>query len=153
MVEERSNSDNTFIDPDSIEVMTKMYLSSVKSILDSLEEYEGDGSAADIMYLLAQAQARWLSSSLRYWQQIAAIVSARGIESIKPDGTGESAQARRVRMLDKARAALREVSTLSLREAKLLQKDLLKIEAELRACMVSTDDDLGAPRRFGRIVK
>tara|TARA_R110000787_G_scaffold57795_5_gene131861 strand:- start:553 stop:1023 length:471 start_codon:yes stop_codon:yes gene_type:complete len=156
MVDEKSNSDNTFGNPESIEVMTEMYLSAVKSVLDSLKEYEKDSSESDIMFLLAQAQARWLSSALRYWQQIATIIGTRGIETvdaIKPDGAGASAEARRVRMLDKARAALREVSNLSLREAKLLQNDLVKIEADLRECVSSTEEDLDGPRRFAKITK
>lgn len=156
MAEEKSKGDSTFSNPGSIDAMAEMYLSAVKSVLDSLKEYEDDSSGSDVMYLLAQAQARWLSSALRYWQQIATIINTRGIEAvdaIKPDENGTSAEARRVRMLDQARAALREVSNMSLREAKLLQNEFAKIEAELRECMSSTDDDLDDPRRFAKTIK
>ena len=155
MVEEKSGSEDTFSNPESIEVMTEMYLSAVKSVLDSLNEAADDGTDSDIMYLLAQAQARWLSSALRYWQQIAAILSARSIQvaaEINNGDGGASADARRVRMLDKARAALREISTLSFREAKLLQNDFVKIEAELRECLGAPEDDLEGPRRFGKTI-
>lgn len=156
MAEEKSKGDSTFSNPGSIDAMAEMYLSAVKSVLDSLKDYEDDSSGSDVMYLLAQAQARWLSSALRYWQQIATIINTRGIDAvdaIKPDENGTSAEARRVRMLDQARAALREVSNMSLREAKLLQNEFAKIEAELRECMSSTDDDLDDPRRFAKTIK
>lgn len=139
-----------------MEDMTAMYLSAVKGVLDSLAEYENNKSSSDIMYLLAQAQARWLTSALRYWQQIAVIIGTHGVdavEKIKPTTDGASQDARRVMMLDKARAALREVSDLSLREAKTLQRDLMEIEAELRECMAPTGDDLDAARRFAKPIE
>ncbi len=156
MVEKKKEPENTFGDPGTIDDMAAMYLAAVKSVLESLKEYEDNGSGSDIMYLLAQAQARWLSSALRYWQQIAGIIGERGSEAanaMKPDTDGPSAEARRVMMLDKARAALRDVSDLSLREAKLLQGDLMKIEAELRECMAQPEDELDEARRFARPIK
>lgn len=153
MVQDKQASDNAFSNPASIDDMATMYLSAVKSVLDSLKEYENNTSGSDVMYLLAQAQARWLTSALRYWQQIATIIGTHGteaLETIKPDPDGASAEAHRVKMLDKARGALREVSELSLREAKLLQRDLMKIEAELRECVGTPDDDLDRPRRFAK---
>ena len=156
MAGKTSNSDNSFGSPGSIDVMAEMYLSAVKNVLDSLKEYEDDSAKSDVMYLLAQAQARWLSSALRYWEQIATIISTRGtdaVDAIKTDETEASPEARRVMLMDNARAALREVSELSLREAKLLQNDFVKIEAELRDCMGTSGDDLDGPRRFAKAVK
>ena len=130
-----------------------MYLSAVSSVLSSLKEYEENdaGFASDVMYVLAQAQVRWLTSALRYWTQIATIVSTQGsdaMEAIRQDGSDLSPEARRLIVLDKARAALREVSDMSLSEAKLLQRDLMKIEADLRDTLGGKDRD--GPHRYAK---
>ncbi len=142
---------NPFKNPDSIDDMASMYLFAVKSILASLKEQEEnfDAHGADIMYVLAQAQARWLTSALRYWTQIANIVGTQGaaaVEVIKPSPDGPSDEARRLILLDKARGTLREISDLSLSEAKLLQRELMEIEAEMRDLLIP--DDLDEPGRF-----
>jgi len=51
-------------------------------------------------------------------------------------------------ILDKARAALREISDLSISEAKLLQRDLMDVEAELRD--VIGDKGRDGPHRYAR---
>lgn len=141
-------------DPSSVDDMVSMYLSAIKSVLTSLKEYEDKGAASgsDIMYLLAQAQAKWLSSALRYWQQVATIIATQGtdaVDAIKPDQPGAemSDEARRLLLLDKARAALRDISDLSITEAKLLRRDLMEIEAELRTFAGPERD---GPHRYAR---
>jgi hypothetical protein len=143
---------NPFGDPASIDDMASMYLSAVKSILASLKEAEknSDGSASDIMYVLAQAQTRWLTTALRYWTQIATIVTTQGtdaVNAIKPGEGGPSEEAKRLILLDKARATLREISDLSLSEAKMLQRDLMSIEEELRS-LVGPEPEGKDPHRF-----
>lgn len=127
-----------FGDPESIDDLAKMYMSAVSTILASLKDYEEKSGArgADVLYVLAQAQTRWLTGALRYWTQIASIVGNQGVnavEALQPDPNGPSDDAKRLILLDKARAALREISDLSLSEAKLLQRDLMTIEKDLRA--------------------
>lgn len=132
-----------------------MYLSAVSGVLSSLKEYEENdaGFTSDVMYVLAQAQVRWLTSALRYWTQIATIVSTQGadaMEALKAEGTDLSPEARRLVVLDKARAALRDVSDMSLSEAKLLQRDLMKIEADLRDTLGDPAGDRRGPRRYAK---
>lgn len=144
-----------FSNPGSIDDMVAMYLAALKGVLGSLREYGESGGRVEpeVMYLLAQAQARWLSSALRYWQQIATIVSTQGagaIEASIPSADGPSLEARQLVVLDKARAVLREISDLSLSEAKLLQRELLEIEAELRKSVQPQDDDRDGPHRYAK---
>ena len=142
-----------FSDPASIEDMTTMYLTAVKGVLNSLKDYESKGGGSEIMYLLAQAQAKWLTSALRYWQQVATIISTQGaeaVEAIKPDANGPSDEARQLMILDRARAALREISDLSMSEAKVLQRELMEIEEELRDVVSGSDSDRDASHRYAK---
>ncbi len=155
MDQDSDPSRKTFHDPSSIDDMAAMYLSALKDVLASLKDHETGGRRfqSDVMYLLAQAQARWLTSALRYWQQVAAIIGTQGvdaIEAIVPEPKGQSLEAQQLVLLDKARAILREISELSMSEAKLLQRDLMDIEAELRNVVNSDDDDLDGPRRYAK---
>lgn len=143
-----------FDDPASLDDLAEMYLAAVSGVLASLK-IEGDerGFASDVTYLLAQAQVRWLTSALRYWTQIASIISTQGADAagaIRPDGRRLSPEARRLIVLDKARAALREISELSLTEARLLQRDLMEIEADLRATLPEGPRDRDAPHRYAK---
>lgn len=127
-----------FGDPESMDDLAKMYMAAVETVLSSLKDYEDKSGArgADVLYVLAQAQTRWLTGALRYWTQIASIVGTQGVdavEALQPDPNGPTDEAKRLIVLDKARAALREISDMSLSEAKLLQRDLMKIDEDLRS--------------------
>ena len=155
MANEKSRVQDAFVDPKSIEDLTALYVSAVSSVLSSLKAYEENnaGYASDAMFVLAQAQARWLTSAMRYWTQIATIVSVQGadaMEAMKSDGPDISPEAQRLVILDKARGALREISEVSLSEAKLLQRDLMKIEADLRDTLHSSTAERDAPHRYAK---
>lgn len=162
MDDKKTSNGNGFSDPSSVDDMVGMYLSAVKGVLSSLNDYEtkdgetkGGAVGSDVMYLLAQAQAKWLTSALRYWQQVATIISTQGtdaVDAIKPEtnGDGMSDEARRLFILDKARAALREISDLSIAEAKLLQRDLMEVEAELRDVVADDGTDRDGPHRYAK---
>ncbi|RBW53752.1 hypothetical protein [Ruegeria sp. A3M17] len=155
MDQDDGSSHNEFGNPGSIDDMVAMYLEALEGVLGSLRDYSEKGARVepDVMFLLAQAQARWLSSALRYWQQIATIVSTQGTDAIEatiPSADGPSLEARQLIVLDKARAVLREISDLSLSEAKLLQRDLMEIEAELRKSVGPVGDDREGPHRYAK---
>ncbi len=155
MEKENRNAQDAFVDPKSTEDLASVYLSAVSSVLSSLKDYEenNSGFASDVMYVLAQAQVRWLTSAMRYWTQIATIVSTQGsdaINALQPSGSEMSVEAQRLVVLDKARAALREISDMSLSEAKLLQQDLMKIEADLRDTLGSSASDRDGPHRYAK---
>ncbi|WP_370400356.1 hypothetical protein [Sulfitobacter sp. JB4-11] len=155
MKKDKSAPQNDFGDPESTEDLAAIYLSAISNVLSSLRDYEENnaGFASDVMYVLAQAQVRWLTSALRYWTQIATIVSVQGsdaMDALQSDGSEASVEARRLIVLDKARAALREISDMSLSEAKLLQRDLMKIETDLRETLDTKVSDRDAPQRYAK---
>ncbi|MGM0584854.1 MAG: hypothetical protein ACQEUZ_09385 [Pseudomonadota bacterium] len=125
------------------------YLDAIRLAVDALSALRGagdqraPGSEGEILLLLARAQAAWLTGGLRYWREIADIL-ARGGEDLADaalkdaaapdDGDDDEAERARRRMvlLDKARASLREIGEVSVSEAEALRARLLEIESELR---------------------
>lgn len=123
-------------------------LDAIRLAVDALSALRGGGdqrapgSEGEILLLLARAQAAWLTGGLRYWREIADIL-ARGGEDLADaalkeaaapgDGDDEAERARRrMILLDKARASLREIGEVSVSEAEALRARLLEIEGELR---------------------
>ena len=149
--------------PDDLESLVELYLNAMRLMIDALPAAASlspgaprMGSEREILMLLARAQSVWLTSGLRYWKQMAEILASHGIgladlirePAGEDDGGADLQTMRRLKLLDEARACLREISDASMSEAEALRAQLMKIETDLRA----TQDQEPAPlgKRHGR---
>ncbi|MEM9010191.1 MAG: hypothetical protein AAGE18_03120 [Pseudomonadota bacterium] len=148
--------------PGAMDELIALYLTTLRDIIAALpaseerlkaDERWGLADERRILFLLAQAQAAWLTSGLRYWRQMAEILATQGIglgDAARDDAAWEQDRLmRHLLLVDKARAALREVADLSLSEAKALRRKLLEIEGHLRAAEAGPDG--AEPRRYGKV--
>ncbi|MEO1000623.1 MAG: hypothetical protein AAFW69_08500 [Pseudomonadota bacterium] len=143
-----------------LEELIGLYISTLQGLIATLpaseEGFEEEralwGDEKRIMFLLAKAQAVWLTSGLRYWRQVADIMADRGM-SLTDVVTasmveGKDPVVRNIALLDEARIALREVAELSMSEAKSLRRKLLEIEEKLRESEAAQAEE---GRRFHKV--
>jgi hypothetical protein len=133
--------------------LVALYVDTVQAWIDALPQHRDEseptpGSNREIMLLLARAQAAWLTSGLRYGQQVSALMADRGMDLAgltslvrepPADATPDETR-RQIELIDKARDFLTQVADASLTEAETLRIQLLKIERELRALQAGGSD-------------
>jgi len=142
----------------SVNDLVELYVDTLQAWIDALPQKRAGtepalGSNREILLLLARAQAEWLTSGLRYGQQISDLMADSGFDmagltavakSMTEDTPTEQTM-RQLALIDKARGFLRQVADASLSEAEALRTQLLEIEASLRE--VQSTGQSSAPKR------